>query len=71
MGRFSVRKLPGISVVRDSSEENRKAKFTFWNNIEEGHVCSLQYHSNSSQYIIEDNCSGSGPKLNNIYQKCH
>lgn len=36
MGRFSVGKLPGIHVVLDSSE--KKAKFTFTNDIEKGHV---------------------------------
>ena len=36
MGRFSVSKLPGSKVVRDSSGKN--GKFTFTNDIAEGHV---------------------------------
>ena len=39
VGRFSVGKLPGI--LHDSSEKNEKTKFTFWNNIEQGHVFTV------------------------------
>ena len=44
MGRFSVGKLPGINVVRYSSEENEKLKFDFSNKIEERHIFTVSQY---------------------------